>query len=864
MSGRGRGDAAANGTPKAGRGRGGRDNGGGRGRGGRNGRGGGDRRNAGSRGKTDHASNASSDTAKNSNQTTRSNGGSSKGRYRGNNGGASHKNQSNGNNKTNKSGGNVKMPYPQYWSQEECLTRYNAQDSNVIRGVIRVLPAKNGAAFCTCDRGSQVKDVLLEGPLERNRALNGDVVYVELLPEEEGITEGKETAAKDGTNTKVTEKCIEASIAMDDAAGDVEEDNWWQDDPDQVRLWDPVVAIRRSKNIPKESTLQSDDDGPNQRRGRVVFVVIPKIWRSEIQPTEQTKERPTRRIVGTLKRLQSGTTLLTPSNKSMEQFRLSQSAAEKFKDSPEDSIFQAKYVYGSWQEDFKWPPCIDVQEFGHTGNIEDETAALLIENNVDHGEFSAGVLEESQQVVSSGQYSEGAESGWRPTPDMYKGRRDYRRQRIFTIDPTTAKDLDDALHITDLGNGQIEVGVHIADVSHFVQPDSQIDLEAQHRCTTVYLVDRVIPMLPKALCEVACSLNPNVERLAFSCVWRMHRDGTVVKGHKTWYGRSVIKSCAKLDYATAQNIIERKVGIGENAIDEALWPLDRRPTGGHAVDQVVADVLLMNEIAQARRRMRFRNGAIALNAVKLTFKLDSDGETPMMCEPYPIRDSNKLIEEYMLLANYLVAQKLITHAGGLALLRHHEPPLADGLEKAAAFAMEALGFKIDITSSESLQHSLNRLGRECQDEIVLQCVTEVLKTPMKPANYIAAGDMEEHRWAHFALHIPYYTHFTSPIRRYVYTAGVHSSFYQCSSISLFYLQVCRCDRAPAFAGDVGRKRGGGKFFDGSKANRNDMWPLQREERWVSTGAGEKRRCIPCSLSAAISHEKCTRRCSFYW
>ena len=174
----------------------------------------------------------------------------------------------------------------------------------------------------------------------------------------------------------------------------------------------------------------------------------------------------------------------------------------------------------------------------------------------------------------------------------------------------------------------------------------------------------------------------------------------------------------------------------------------------------------MNEIAQARRKLRFRNGAIALNAVKLTFKLDDDRETPLLCEPYPIRDSNKLVEEYMLMANFLVAQRLITHTGPRACLRHHEPPDYEGLEQAAALAMEAIGFRIDIESSESVQRSLNRLGQECQDPILLQCITELLKNPMKPANYIAAGKFSEPEWAHFALHIPYYTHFTSPIRRY--------------------------------------------------------------------------------------------------
>ena len=676
----------------------------------------------------------------------------------------SNNNNNPNSNNSNNNNNNVKIVYPKYWTVDECLKLYNANDPNIIRGSIRVLPAKNATSFVSCDRGSQSKDVVLDGPLERNRALDGDTVYVELLPLTEEEKKDDDNLAAPTVSTTSEDDVLDDG----DGGGDDIHEEWWQDDADQVRLWDPIVPLRRSKNIPKETVLDTttDDTLTQQRRGRVVYVVYPKQAPNEISPTEQARVIPTRRIVGTLKRLKGGTALLTPTNKSMEQFRLSNSDAEKFKDCPDETIFQAKYVYGSWKEDFKWPPCVDVEAFGHTGNIEDETAALLIENGVDHGEFPSSVLEESQTVVASGQYTNGTESGWKPTPDMYNGRRDYRKQRIFTIDPTTAKDLDDALHITDLGNGQVEIGVHIADVSFFVTPDSQIDKEAQRRCTTVYLVDRTVPMLPRPLCEVACSLNENVERLAFSCVWRMNRDGSVVKDQKVWYGRSVIKSCARLDYATAQNIIEKKVAFGENEMDEGLWPVSRRPTGGHTIDQVAADVRLMNEIAQARRRLRFQSGAIALNAVKLTFKLDSDGETPLMCEPYPIRDSNRLVEEYMLLANFLVAQRLITHAGGRALLRHHEPPLPDGLEKAAALAEEAIGFRMDIASSESLQRSLNRLGRECQDEIILQCVTELMKVPMKPANYIAAGEIPESSWAHFALHIPYYTHFTSPIRRY--------------------------------------------------------------------------------------------------
>ncbi|MGK3748196.1 MAG: DIS3-like exonuclease 2 [Bacillariaceae sp.] len=752
---------------------------GGRGRG--RGRGGGGRRGNGGRGNNNKGGGREGNGGRGNND---------KGGGRGGRGGKQSASSSSSNTRpesnrySNSSNGSapISTVYPRYLTMEECLIRYNAKDPTIIRGTLRGLPSRDAAAFCTCDRGSQIKDVVLDGPMERNRALDGDIVFVELLPpcEEEKKEECDDEKRKHEDKEEVVANKIkndnddvqEQKQVEDATEGDeTEDDVWWQDDPDQVNLWDPVVPLTRQRHIPKTESSSSSTIDKDQRHGRVVLVVFPKQCPNEIRPNEKQDSKntmPTKRVVGTIKRLYSGTALLTSSNnKCMQQFRLSNDVAEKYKDAPEGSIFSAKYTYGSWSEHFKWPPCTHVEQFGLTGNIEDETQALLMEFGVDHGEFTTHVLEESQKVVASGQYSVGTESGWKPTSDMYKGRKDYRNQRIFTIDPTTAKDLDDALHVTDLGNGEVEIGVHIADVSFFIPPDCEIDIEAQRRCTTVYLVDRTVPMLPRPLCEVACSLNENVERLAFSCVWRMNRDGSLVKDQEVWYGRTVIKSCARLDYSTAQNIIENKVAYPEeNEIDEKLWPISRRPTGGHTTSQVANDVRFMNEIAQARRKLRFQNGAIALSAVKLTFKLDDDRETPLLCEPYPIRDSNKLVEEYMLLANYLVAQRLITHTGPRACLRHHEPPDPEGLQQAADLAMEAIGFNIDIESSESLQRSLNRLGRECQDPILLQCITELLKTPMKPANYIAAGEIPDEAWAHFALHIPYYTHFTSPIRRY--------------------------------------------------------------------------------------------------
>ena len=387
-------------------------------------------------------------------------------------------------NKTKHDSGRI--DYPRHWDLKDCLTRYNDKDPNIIRGKLRVLPTRDGASFCSCDRGSQAHDVLIQGPLERNRALDGDQVFVELI----SLEEENDSLEQPDNDNQITKPLT--SLATDfDESGDKVEELWWQDDEVQVSLWDPLIPVQRIQGIPKPA---SGNGGMlTQRQGRVVCIVPPRDFGSEINPTQNPPAAVSRRIVGTLKRLQNGTSLLTSANKSLPQFLVSKQDNEKFKDSPPDALYSAKYM-GNWQPNCKWPPCQDLVQFGQCFSVEDETTALLIDNQVDHGEFPAAVLEECQRVVASGEYTNGTESGWRPTQSMYTGRRDLRHKRIFTIDPTTAKDLDDALHIEELENGEIELGVHIADVSHFIAPNTEIDLEAQRRCTTVYLVDRGKPV----------------------------------------------------------------------------------------------------------------------------------------------------------------------------------------------------------------------------------------------------------------------------------------------------------------------------------------------------------------------------------
>lgn len=737
--------------------------------------------------------------------------------------------------------------YLPHLSLDECLSRYHASSSSqnndvddkadqkdltlplLVRGKLRVLPGTNKSAFVACDRGLLRQDVVIADAWHRNRALDGDLVYVELLPimlqDQQQQQQQSQALPKFETMPEslleeidsLTQALQNTSTTMDScnppadvAHSSTTEDTLlssWQDDSIQMDLWNPQVTVLRRPDDTRRAVLSDANiaSSPPQRQGLVAHVIQPKGVLSELDPTNSSSSNvtdtllPGRRIVGSLMVLSSGTVLLTPNHRSLPQFKCPQNSTQALIDKIqretnenggdgtsilEKMLFSAEYQYGSWKETHKnWPPATNVQFLGEACVLETEIESLLTEYQVDHGEFPTDVLKDVDEAVRSGVYLPPGtvnELGWKPTPEMYVGRRDYRNHRIFTIDPTTAKDLDDALHITELPNGLIEIGVHIADVSFFVRPNTAVDDEAVRRATTVYLVDRSIPMLPRPLCEVACSLNENVERLAFSCVWKMNANGTLRTRNKengqgqeedVWYGRTVIKSCARLDYSTAQNIIDNKVSkLGDtesdDTNDELMWPISRRPTGGHTMQQVAGDVRLMHRVAMARRRLRFENGALALNSVKLTFQLDTDGQTPLLAAPYPIRDSNRLVEEYMLLANYLVAQRLITHTGDLACLRHHPPPKMESIDKVVAVAKAGMNFDIDITSSQSLHKSLVRLGQVCQDPLFLNCVTQMLTLPMQQAQYFAAGTQESELWRHFALNMPYYTHFTSPIRRF--------------------------------------------------------------------------------------------------
>jgi hypothetical protein len=243
--------------------------------------------------------------------------------------------------------------------------------------------------------------------------------------------------------------------------------------------------------------------------------------------------------------------------------------------------------------------------------LDAQTAAILVDNGVSDQPFSHAVEACLPDVPSDG-------STWLVDEEEVARRRDFRDECVFTIDPPTARDLDDALHIKPRTDGKagFEVGVHIADVSFFIPPESPLDLEARERATSVYLCQRVVPMLPRLLCEQLCSLNPGVDRYAFSCVWQLSPDGSV---EDTWFGRSVIRSRRKLAYGDAQVVLD--------AADEGAQP--------DAGDDIAAKVLQMWGIAKQLRQRRYASGALSIQTVKLGFVMNEEGD-PIGAAPYKV------------------------------------------------------------------------------------------------------------------------------------------------------------------------------------------------------------------------------------
>ena len=376
-----------------------------------------------------------------------------------------------------------------------------------------------------------------------------------------------------------------------------------------------------------------------------------------------------------------------------------------------------------WPEDAKNPIGKVVDILGQAGDNTTEMHAIL-------AEFGLPYVYPKNVEAAADQISDVI------TPEDYAEREDFRDITTFTIDPKDAKDFDDALSIRPIKPGLWEVGVHIADVTHYVKEGSCIDKEAEKRATSVYLVDRTIPMLPERLCNLLCSLRPNEEKLAYSAIFEMNDKAEVKKSRIV---KTVIKSDRRFTYEEAQAVIE--TGEGEYK-DE---------------------ILKLNELAQILRQNRMASGAVDFDRVEVRFEIDEKGK-PLSVYFKESKEANKLIEEFMLLANRTVAER-IGKVGKDAKAkvfpyRIHDLPDPDKLDNLNWF-VNRFGYKIRTSGSKTeVSKSLNKLLKEVHGKKEQNLIEMISLKAMQKAKY------STHNIGHYGLAFDYYTHFTSPIRRF--------------------------------------------------------------------------------------------------
>jgi len=377
-----------------------------------------------------------------------------------------------------------------------------------------------------------------------------------------------------------------------------------------------------------------------------------------------------------------------------------------------------------WKEDEKSPEAEVITVLGDPGVNEVEMHAILAEFDLPL-EFPDRVLRAAEKVDVT------------ISAEEIKKRRDFRTHKTFTIDPDDAKDFDDALSIHPNTDGTYEVGIHIADVSHYVKPGSELEEEALKRATSVYLVDRVVPMLPEVLSNYVCSLRPSEEKLCMSAVFTISEEGKVLK---EWFGKTIIESDHRFTYEDAQAIIE----------------------GTDKKHPLKDEVLRFQKWALKMRKARIENGALEFSGTEVKFKLDENGK-PIGVYEKKMRDANKLIEEFMLLANRRVAAFIGKPEKNKQVktfvYRVHDTPDPEKLFKLKEF-VSRLGYKLKSTKPENASFALNDLLKQVKDKPEEDAIKIMSIRTMSKAIYTTENI------GHYGLAFDYYSHFTSPIRRY--------------------------------------------------------------------------------------------------
>ncbi|GMR47969.1 hypothetical protein PMAYCL1PPCAC_18164 [Pristionchus mayeri] len=538
------------------------------------------------------------------------------------------------------------------------------------------------AQFTVSRENYREAKVLIDGDTEwfitgphTNRAVNGDTVGVELLPEKEWCAPLRNLVLRD----------------IEEANMNADEDFNGHNEEDEQEEEEPVTKKRKVGVVPTAKVV-----GIIRRNWRPYCgVLIPSILKGGRRH------------------------LFCPSERLIPRIRIETEQAEVL------SGQRIIVSIDSWPRDSKYPLGHYVRTLGNLGDREVENEVLLLEHDIPHSPFSQAVLD----CLPKGEWS----------ASLCPPRVDLRHLCICSVDPQGCTDIDDALHARELPDGNVEVGVHIADVTHFVRPSTAMDEEASVRGTTVYLADRRIDMLPEMLSSNLCSLRGNEERYAFSVVWTLTQKGEVlnIKLHK-----SLIKSRAALTYEKAQEMIE-----DESDMTEITTGLRR--------------LMRLSKLLTAQRRA---NGSLILASSEVRFDVDWASKTPKGVMVKTHLDTHSMVEEFMLLANRAVAEKILSSYPECALLRRHPVP-SEISYKPLIEAASKCGFEVNVESGKALGDSLETC-RDSKRPMVNTLLRMTATRCMTQAVYFSAGTLPVEKYQHFGLACPIYTHFTSPIRRY--------------------------------------------------------------------------------------------------
>jgi len=381
----------------------------------------------------------------------------------------------------------------------------------------------------------------------------------------------------------------------------------------------------------------------------------------------------------------------------------------------------------NWPRTSRYPVGHFVRALGKIGDKATENMVLLLEHDIPHSSFSEAVLDCLPSLP------------WTITRQDELARVDCRHLDICSVDPPGCTDIDDALHAVELPNGNYQVGVHIADVSHFIRPGTAIDLEAADRSTTVYLTDRRIDMVPELLSSNLCSLRGGVERFAFSCVWEMSPKAEIVS---TKFHKSIIKSRQAMTYEEAQNKID-------DSKDDS---------------SIAKSLRILLSLSRQLKKRRTDNGALVLASSEVRFNVDSETADPIDVQAKVPRETNSMVEEFMLAANISAAERIFSAFPDCAMLRRHPAPPPSNFDPLVKAARQQ-GFTIEVDSGKLLADTLNN-ATDPERPYMNTMLRMIATRCMMQAVYFASGTIEEPLFRHYGLACPIYTHFTSPIRRY--------------------------------------------------------------------------------------------------